>query len=261
MNSSNPINIESPQPSQPSGVRLQKVLAAAGYGSRRRCEALIDDGRISVDGQVVAEQGTRIDPATAVVRVDGERISVPTGVRVLALNKPRGMITAMSDDRGRSCVGDLVVDQERLFHVGRLDSDTDGLLLLTNDGDLTHRLTHPSFGVDKTYVAQVSGVMGPGEMKKLRRGVVLDDRPVAVSSARIKAANSGLTVVELVIHEGRNHVVRRLLAEIGFPVQTLTRTKFGPIELRSLKTGALRELSADETTALYDAVDAGSHEQ
>jgi len=241
----------------PEGVRLQKVLAAAGFGSRRRCEALISDGRVSVDGRMVMEQGCRVDPATAVVRVDGERISVPTGMQILALNKPRGVLTAMSDDRGRACVGDLVRGSSRLFHVGRLDADTDGLLLLTNDGDLAHRLTHPSFGVDKTYVAQVKGVFGPGDIKKLRRGVVLDDRPVAVSSARIRDVNNGRTIVELTIHEGRNHVVRRVLAELGFEVQTLTRTKFGPIELRSLRPGAVRTLSPDETTALYDAVDAG----
>ena len=238
------------------GIRLQKVLAAAGFGSRRRCEELIEQARVSVNGRLVTEQGMRVDPKAAVIRVDGQRIAIPDGVVVLALNKPRGVITAMSDDRGRRCVGDLVQGRERLFHVGRLDADTEGLLLLTNDGALTHRLTHPSFGVDKAYVAQVKGVMGPGEIKRLKAGVLLDDRAVEVSSARVRDVNSGRTIIEIVIHEGRNHVVRRLLDELGFPVETLIRTGFGPIELRSLKSGGLRTLSREEITALYDAVDA-----
>ncbi len=239
-----------------AGVRLQKVLAAAGFGSRRRCEELIANGRVSVNGDLVVEQGLRVDPLTAIIRVDAQRITVPAGAEIIVFNKPGGVLTAMSDDRGRPCVGDYVADQEaRLFHVGRLDADTEGLLLLTNDGDLAHRLTHPSFGVDKTYVAEVAGTMTSGDIKRLKAGVPLDDRPVAVTSARIKDVNSGRTIVELVIHEGRNHVVRRVLAELGYPVRSLIRTRFGPIDLRLLKSGAMRRLTTDESTALYDAVD------
>lgn len=241
---------------EPEGIRLQKVLAAAGYGSRRRCEELINDGRVSVNGELVIEQGLRVDPLTAIIRIDGERIAVPDGSTVLAMNKPRGVLTAMSDDRGRRCVGDMVTHKDRMFHVGRLDADTDGLLLLTNDGDLAHKLTHPSFGVDKTYVAQVAGVMGTGDVRRLRKGVPLDGINVNVTAARIRDAHSGRSIVELTIHEGRKHVVRRLLDELGFPVITLTRIRFGPIELKSLPMGAIRTLSDDEAALLYDAVDA-----
>lgn len=246
---------------RPGGVRLQKVLAAAGYGSRRKCEELIDRGRVSIDGQVVVEQGKRVDPLVDVVRVDGQRITVPVGVEILVLNKPAGMLTAMSDDRGRPCVGDIVVGANRLFHVGRLDADTDGVLLLTNDGDLAHRLTHPSFGVEKTYVAEVKGIMGAGDLRRIREGVVLDGRAVEVSSARIRDSNSGRTIAEVVIHEGRNRVVRRLFDEIGFPVNSLTRTKFGPISLQSLRPGQVRELEATESIELYVAVDSAQARQ
>lgn len=237
------------------GIRLQKVLAAAGFGSRRKCELLISSGRVSVDGRVADELGTRVHPDQVVIRVDDERIAVPTGSTVVALNKPLGVITAMEDDRGRPCVGDLVESDVRLFHVGRLDADTDGLLLLTNDGDLGHRLTHPSFGVDKTYVAQVEGVVGPGDLRRIRKGVEIDGRAVGVTSVRLRDTNRGRSIVEIVIHEGRNRIVRRLFDEVGFPVASLTRTRFGPVELGALASGHHRTLTEAQTTALYDAVD------
>ena len=206
------------------GVRLQKVLAAAGVGSRRYCEILIDRGRVKVDGRVVDEQGLRVDPETAVIHVAGERIATAEATEVSLLNK-----------QGRPCVGDLVADLPvRLFHVGRLDADTEGLLLLTNDGELSNRLTHPSHGVDKTYVAKVAGPVKPATLARLRAGVELDGRPVEMDSIRIVESTKAQTMIELVIHEGRNHVVRRVLAEVGHPVQRLMRTRFGPMHVGTL---------------------------
>jgi len=236
-------------------LRLQKVLAQAGLGSRRACDELIAAGRVSVDGEV-ATLGRRVDPTTAVVRVDGERIGVAPGAVYLALNKPRGVLTAMSDDRGRPCVGDLVAHQEaRLFHVGRLDADTEGLLLLTNDGELAHRLAHPSFGVSKVYLAEVSGPIGRGVGRQLREGVQLDDGPARVDRFRVVATQGGRAQVELEIHEGRKHIVRRLLAQVGHPVSRLVRLRQGPVALGDLRAGRSRPLTRAEVAALYAAVD------
>ncbi|MGA0092063.1 MAG: pseudouridine synthase, partial [Candidatus Nanopelagicales bacterium] len=202
------------------GIRLQKVLASAGIGSRRACEALIEQGRVEVDGRVVREQGLRIDPRRAVVRVDGERVPTAPDTVVLALNKPRGVVTAMSDDLGRPCVGDYVTERtERLFHVGRLDSDTEGLLLLTNDGVLAQHLSHPSHGVAKTYVALVPGPIPRDVGRRLRAGIELDDGMAAVDSFAILEATPNKALVEVVLHEGRNHIVRRLLQAVGHPVE------------------------------------------
>jgi len=203
---------------EPSGTRLQKVLSQAGVASRRAAEELIAEGRVSVDGEVVRQMGRRIDPTVAVVRVDGARVELRDDVVHLALNKPRGMLSAMSDDRGRPCVGDLVAGKDdRLFHVGRLDADTEGLLLLTNDGELGHRLMHPSFEVPKTYLAEVPGPI-PRELgRRLREGVQLADGPVRVDSFKVVDSFAGKAMVELVLHEGRKHVVRRLLDEVGHP--------------------------------------------
>jgi 23S rRNA pseudouridine2605 synthase len=243
-------------PAEPSGVRLQKVLAAAGIGSRRACEELIAAGRVSVDGQRVDRLGTRIDPATAVVTVDGERINVRDDLVYLALNKPRGVLSAMSDDRGRRTVGDLVADRpERLFHVGRLDADSEGLLLLTSDGELAHRLMHPRYGVAKTYLATVPGPVPRAVLRRLRSGVELEDGPVRVDAARIVQTSGDRAIVEVVLHEGRKHIVRRLLAEVGHPVQRLVRTAIGPVRLGGLRAGALRELKREELAALYRAAD------
>ena len=246
----------SPRNDAPSeGVRLQKVLAAAGLGSRRACEVLIEQGRVEVDGRVVREQGMRVDPQTAVVRVDGQRVPTAAGTIVVAVNKPRGVLSTMSDDRGRPCLGDLVADRsERLFHVGRLDADSEGLILLTNDGPLAHRLTHPSFEVPKTYLAEVSGPIGRGVGKQLREGVDLDDGLARVDSFRVVSSSASRVMVEVVLHEGRKHIVRRMLAEVGHPVSRLVRTKIGPVSLGDLRTGRTRVLNRQELGELYQLV-------
>ncbi len=238
-----------------SGIRLQKVLAAAGVGSRRHCEELIAAGRISVDGAVVQRHGMRIDPAAAVVRVDGELVIIAPDIAVVALNKPAGMLSAMTDDRGRSCVGDLVRDRpQRLFHVGRLDAETEGLLLLTNDGELTQRLTHPSFGVNKTYVAQVNANFTPHARAQMLHGIMIDGRPVEVSSVRVIDTAGDRAMVEIVIHEGRNRIVRRIFDEVGWPVQRLVRTVFGPVRLGNQRPGTIRDLTPAELSKLYEAL-------
>jgi 23S rRNA pseudouridine2605 synthase len=237
------------------GERLQKVLARAGVGSRRVCEDMIDAGRISVNGRQVAVQGMRVDPATDRIAVDGVRIEVREDRVTYAMNKPPGVITAMSDDRNRPTVGDMVGDLAKgLVHVGRLDQDTEGLLLLTNDGELAHRLAHPSYEVRKTYLAQVSGSVPRDLHRRLRAGVQLDDGPVKVDSFRVVDTHAGQSVVEVVLHEGRKHIVRRLLAEVGLPVSRLTRTAVGPIELQRMRSGSIRRLSKEELGTLQELV-------
>lgn len=236
------------------GVRLQKVLAAAGVGSRRICDQLIAEGRVTVDGQV-AILGARVDPQTAVIHVDGTRIPTRSEHVVLALHKPRGVASAMSDARGRPCVGDYVADRsERVFHVGRLDVDTEGLLLLTNDGELANRISHPSHGVAKTYVATVAGRVDPGLRVRLRRPVELDDGPVTVDHCRVVDTAEERSVVEVTLHEGRNRIVRRLFEALGHPVQRLVRTQVGPVRLRGLASGQLREVTGKELQSLYTEV-------
>ncbi|GAA1212055.1 pseudouridine synthase [Prauserella alba] len=241
--------------SNPEGVRLQKVLAQAGVASRRASEELIAQGRVSVDGETVRELGRRVDPDTAVIHVDGERLIVDDTLVYLALNKPKGVHSTMSDDEGRLCVGDYVRNRrERLFHVGRLDVETEGLLLLTNDGDLANKLMHPSFHVPKTYLAEVDGAVPRGLGKRLRSGIELDDGPVRVDEFRVKDIQAGRTLVELVLHEGRKHVVRRLLREVGHPVRKLVRTAVGGVQLGQTKPGAIRKLNRKEIGSLYKAV-------
>jgi len=244
-----------PGPSDPDGIRLQKVMAAAGIGSRRACEKMIEEGRVSVNGEVVLEQGRRVDPETDVIRVDTLRINTAAGTVYLAMNKPRGYVTAMSDPEGRPNVGDLVADRvERLFHVGRLDADTEGLLLLTNDGELAHRLSHPSYEVPKTYLAEVLGPMARDVGKRLREGVQLEDGIVRVDSFKLIDSTSNKVLVELVLHEGRKHIVRRALAEVGHPVQQLVRTAVGPVQLGAQKPGKIRVLTRDELAGLFTLV-------
>jgi 23S rRNA pseudouridine2605 synthase len=236
------------------GIRLQKVLAQAGLGSRRACEQLIAAGRVEVDGHLVREQGVRVDPRQSVIKVDGVRIATTPGLVYLVLNKPRGVVSAMTDPQGRPCLGDFVADRrERLFHVGRLDADTEGLILLTNDGDLAHRLAHPSHGVPKTYLAEVSAPVPRDLGTRLRRGVELEDGPARVDRYRLVGATGGRAMVEIVLHEGRKHVVRRLLAEVGHPVHRLVRTRIGPVTLGTLAPGRLRHLTRHEVGALYSA--------
>jgi 23S rRNA pseudouridine2605 synthase len=251
-----PRDVEESEPDDDkSGERLQKVLARAGVGSRRVCEEMIDEGRISVNGKTVRVQGMRVDPDTAVIAIDGRRIDIRNDKITYAMNKPFGVITAMSDDRGRPTVGDMMGDLAvGLVHVGRLDQDTEGLLLLTTDGELAHRLAHPSYEVKKTYLAQVSGSVPRDLGRRLRKGVELEDGPVAVDSFQLVDTHAGQSVVEIVLHEGRKHIVRRLLAEVGLPVNRLTRTAVGPIDLARMRTGTIRKLTRSEVGALHELV-------
>ncbi len=237
------------------GIRLQKVLASAGVGSRRASEALIAQGRVAVNGAVIRSQGVRVDPLTAVITVDGLRIaSAPDAVH-LALNKPRGMVTTMSDPQGRPSLGDLLRGRKhRLFHVGRLDADTEGLLLLTNDGELAHRLAHPSYEVAKTYLAEVDAPVPREAGRQLRSGVELDDGIVRADTFRLLSTAAGRAMVELVVHEGRKHVVRRMLEAVGLPVRRLVRTRVGPVTMGDLRPGVLRPLTGKEVGQLYAEV-------
>jgi 23S rRNA pseudouridine2605 synthase len=237
------------------GERLQKVLARAGVGSRRVVENMVDQGRISVNGSTVTVQGMRVDPERDKIAVDGVRIELRDDRVTYALNKPAGVITAMSDDRNRPTVGDMVGDlAPGLVHVGRLDQDTEGLLLVTNDGELAHRLAHPSYEVRKTYLAQVSGSIPRDLARRLRAGVELEDGPVKVDSFRVVDTHAGQSVVEVVLHEGRKHIVRRLLAHVGLPVSRLTRTAVGPVKLERMRSGSIRRLTRAEVGALEEAV-------
>jgi 23S rRNA pseudouridine2605 synthase len=237
------------------GVRLQKVLAEAGIGSRRHCEELIGAGRVEVDGQTVRRFGARVDPDRQVIRVDGKRIPAKPGLVYLAFNKPPKVLTAMSDPRGRPTVADFLGDRsERLFHIGRLDYDTEGLMLLTNDGELAHRLAHPSFEVAKTYLADVAGPVPKDLGRRLTTGIELDDGVATADRFRVIDRSGQRALVEITLHEGRKHVVRRMLAAAGHPVSRLVRTDVGPIRLGTLKPGATRELTTREIGELYAVV-------
>lgn len=238
------------------GVRLQKVLASAGVASRRASEALIAAGRVEVDGQIVKTLGTRVDPATAVIKVDGSRITTSEAGQVyLALNKPTGVVSTMNDPEGRpDLTGYVRGRRERLFHVGRLDAETEGLILLTNDGELAHRLAHPSYEVLKTYVAEVPGPVAPSLGRELRAGIELEDGPVRVDSFRVVGRSGTRVMVEVVLHEGRKHIVRRLLESVGHPVKRLVRTHVGPVAMGDLRPGNTRALTKAEVAALYHEV-------
>lgn len=240
------------------GVRLQKVLSQAGIASRRVAERMIRDGRVEVDGRIVTEMGTRVDTEVSEIRVDGVRVQIDDTMVYLAINKERGMHSTMSDDQGRPCVGDLVEyrvrGNKKLFHVGRLDADTEGLLLLTNDGELAHRLMHPSYEVPKTYLATVNGTVPRGLGTKLKEGIELDDGPVRVDDFAVVDAVPGKTLVKVVLHEGRKRIVRRLLAKVGFPVQELVRTDIGSVTLGEQRPGSIRVLTRKEIGELYQAV-------
>ncbi|QYG92843.1 rRNA pseudouridine synthase [Iamia sp. SCSIO 61187] len=229
-------------------IRLQKVLAQAGMGSRRACEELIADGRVTIDGEE-AMLGDRVDPEVSVVEVDGVPIGIRPGSVYYLLNKPTGVVTTADDPQGRPVVVDLVPETPRVFPVGRLDLDTEGLLLLTNDGDLTHRLTHPSFGVEKEYLAEVEGTPGRGALRRLREGVELDDGLTAPATV----GTVGPSVLRIVIHEGRNRQVRRMCEAVGHPVRRLVRTRIGPVTDHLLAPGAWRELTQAEVRALERA--------
>ena len=244
-----------PQTGSGEGVRLQKVLAAAGLGSRRACEELIAAGRVQVNG-VTATLGTRADPGRDVIRVDGDRLPTAGDLVHLAVHKPRGMLSAMSDASSRPCIGDLVRDRGTgLHHVGRLDVDSEGLLLVTNDGSLSHRLMHPSFEVPKRYLVEIDGVPPRTLGRALRAGVDLEDGPARVDSFAVIDSTPRHSSVEVVLHEGRNHVVRRMFAAAGHPVRRLVRTAIGPIRLGDLPPGRLRRLSVPEVQSLYRLTD------
>jgi 23S rRNA pseudouridine2605 synthase len=239
----------------PGGIRLQKVLAAAGVGSRRHCEEMIGAGRVEVDGEIVRRFGARVDPQTQVIRVDGRRIPAREDLVYLALNKPAGVLTSMSDPRGRPTIADYLGDRgERLFHVGRLDYDTEGLMLLTNDGELAHRLAHPSYGVLKTYLADVAGPLARDLGRRLMTGIELDDGLATADRFRVVERAGQRALVEITLHEGRKHIVRRMLAEAGHPVSRLVRTQVGPVALGPLKPGTTRRMTTREIGELYAAV-------
>ncbi len=239
------------------GVRLQKVLAEAGIASRRQAEILMRQGRVEVDGKVVTEMGRRVDPDTSVIHVDGSRIVTDSETVHLALNKPEGMLSTMWDERGRRCVGDVVLEKsegQRLFHVGRLDAATEGLLLLTNDGELANRLMHPSYEVGKTYLAEIRTPVAKDLGQRLRAGVELDDGPAAVDSFRVIDRAGSRVMVEVVLHEGRKHIVRRIFDAVEKPVERLVRTAVGDVALGEQRPGTLRKLGSDEVGSLYRAV-------
>lgn len=238
-------------------VRLQKVLAGAGVASRRKSEEMIRNGRVRVDGVVVRDMGVKIDPTRAIVHVDGDRVQLRADLEYLALNKMPGMLSTMSDDEGRPTIGDLLEDwgiTSRLFHAGRLDIDSEGLLLLTNDGELAHRLTHPSYQVRKTYMAEIPGPVPRDLGRRLRRGVELDDGPVAVDDFDVVDVLGGRAVVRVVLHEGRKRLVRRMLEAVDHPVSRLVRTQIGELQLGHQRPGTVRRLSSVEISKLYRVV-------
>ncbi|SEA98280.1 pseudouridine synthase [Leifsonia sp. 21MFCrub1.1] len=231
------------------GERLQKVMAAAGVASRRVSEDMIVAGRVTVNGTVVRELGTRVDPLVDQVAVDGTAVQLDTSRRYVMLNKPVGVVSSMRDEQGRPDLSRFTADYpERLFNVGRLDAETSGLLILTNDGELAHVLAHPSFGVTKTYIARVRGVVTPQTIGRLTKGVELEDGPIAADKAKLLQSNprGDDSLVEITLHSGRNRIVRRMLAEVGHPVIELVRRQFGPLHLGTLKSGQLRDLTAAE---------------
>jgi 23S rRNA pseudouridine2605 synthase/16S rRNA pseudouridine516 synthase len=229
------------------GERLQKVMAAAGIASRRVSENLIADGRVTVNGETVTEPGRRVRPAD-LVTVDGTAIQLDPTRRYLMLNKPVGVVSSLADDRGRPDLRQYTRNyEERVFNVGRLDSQTSGLLVLTNDGDLAHVLAHPSFGVSKTYIAKVQGEVAGRTLNRLTAGIELDDGPIAADKVKvIGRPSAGASMVEMEIHSGRNHIVRRMMAEVGHPVIELVRRQFGPLHLGSLGVGQIRDLTKVE---------------
>ncbi|WP_408608309.1 pseudouridine synthase [Corynebacterium renale] len=246
-------------PREGEGTRLQKVLAQAGVASRRHAEVLIDAGRVEVNGKKVTRQGMKVHPEVDIIRVDGVRINTDKDAEYFILNKPRGVLSTMSDDMGRPCVGDLISEKtvagKRLFHVGRLDADTEGLLLLTNDGELANRLTHPRYEVTKTYLATVLGEADRALVRLLTKdGVELDDGPAKADYVQVIDTHEGQSLVRVELHEGRKHIVRRMLKAAGFPVQRLVRTKIHTVQLGEQKPGSLRALNDSELRSLYKAV-------
>ena len=236
------------------------MLASAGLASRRAAEIMIDEGRVEVNGRLVTELGTRVDPETDVIRVDGSRIPPPRRHLYMVLNKPRGVVSTMDDPEGRRTLADLLVgkvpgrrsEHDRLFHVGRLDTDTEGLLILTNDGDFAQRLAHPELRGAQDLSGRGGRGDDPHTIKRLRKGVTLEDGPVRPTSVKIKSAAAERTLVTITLTEGRNRIVRRTMDAVGHPVRRLSRTAIGPVRLGNLKVGEFRELTRDELGELLD---------
>jgi pseudouridine synthase len=232
------------------GVRLQKALAAAGVASRRASEELIVQGRVKVNGKVVRELGTRIDPLVDQVQVDRNPVQMDPEKMYFAFHKPRGVLSTMSDDKGRRCIADYFQGFDRLYNVGRLDYETTGLILMTNDGELANQLLHPRYEVEKLYAAKVMGKVGKVELQKLKDGVKLEDGLAKADKVRVLDQNDAYSLVEIVLHSGKNRIVRRMFEAVGHPVMDLTRKTFGPIHLKALKVGQFRELSKLEVGSL-----------
>ena len=238
------------------GIRLQKILAQAGFGSRRKCEQMITDGRVEVDGELVTELGTRVDPKKQPIRVDGSRVHLNPNHVTLALNKPKKVLSAMDDPKGRYTLADIIGDKyERVFHMGRLDYDSEGLILMTNDGELSQHVMHPKYEVEKTYIATIDGKIGGNVCRRLvTQGVQLDDGLVKLDHCAIIDANRDQTIVLVGRHSGKNRIVRRIFGAIGYPVRRLVRTQIGPIKLGDLKSGTYRVLSQVEVRSLQQEV-------
>jgi pseudouridine synthase len=240
---------------QDEGVRLQKVLANAGVASRRVCEDLIVRGAVKVNGKLVKELGTRIDPAKDKVTVRGTPIQLDVSKLYLMLNKPFGVVSTLQDEHGRPDLSQFVLDYDRVYNVGRLDAETTGLLLMTNDGDLSHKLLHPSFEVSKTYQAKVHGQITQPILNTLLSGIELEDGPIKADKARLISVSGNHSLVEIELHSGKNRIVRRMFESLGFPVVALVRRAFGPLHLGHLKLGHIRQLSKIELGALLKAAE------
>ena len=236
------------------GVRLQKALAQAGVASRRASEELIAAGRVEVNGKVVTEQGMRVDPERDTIRVDGSRIPPPRRHLYLVLNKPRGVVSTMDDPDGRPTLEQYVPRRQRLFHVGRLDTDTEGLLILTNDGDFANKLAHPSHEVPKTYLVEVEGLLDNQTLRRLEKGLTLEDGPIKPDKVKLVTRAESRSMVQITLHSGRNRIVRRMFDSVGHPVRRLSRISIGPVRLGQLAVGETRELTREELGALLDLV-------
>ncbi|MCI1217848.1 pseudouridine synthase [Bifidobacterium crudilactis] len=239
-----------------NAIRLQKVLAQAGFGSRRKCEQIITEGRVEVDGELVTELGSRVDPSSQKIRVDGSRIHINNRHITLALNKPKKVLSTMDDPKGRFTLRDIIGDKyERVFHMGRLDYDSEGLILMTDDGELSQHVMHPRYEVSKTYIATLEGKIGGNVCRRLvTQGVHLDDGQITLDHCAIIDQSREHTIVKVVLHSGKNRIVRRIFGAIGFPVTRLVRTQIGPIKLGDVKPGSFRVLSATEVKSLEKEV-------
>lgn len=236
------------------GIRLQKVLSQAGVASRRASEIMIDEGRVEVNGRIVTEQGMRVDPERDTIRVDGARIPAPRRHMYLLLNKPRGVVSTMDESQDRGTLAQYVPRHRRLYHVGRLDTDTEGLIILTNDGEFAHRLAHPSYEVRKTYLVEAEGVMDNKTLRRLEKGLRLEDGPIKPDRVKLVSRGPSRTLVQITLHSGRNRIVRRMMDSVGHPVRRLARIGIGPVRLGDLASGDTRELTREELGTLLDII-------